>query len=126
MRQIVAGGVLLAFVGVCVQAPWAHVHEHHYDAHHDLEHRSLKIHGHDWNHSVPGTLWRARSADEDARLIGRLAAVRDGAAQPDLAIDRTGNIDPIAPVVEVLIDDFLPRSHGPPCLDRLSPRAPPA
>jgi hypothetical protein len=126
MRQLVAGGALLAFVAVSVQAPWSHVHEHHYDAHHDREHRSLKIHGHDWHHSMPGTLWRARSADEDARPVGQLTAVRDGASPPNLAIDRMGPVDPVEPVLEVVVDDLSPRSHGRPGLDRRSPRAPPA
>jgi hypothetical protein len=130
MRQWVAGGLVLAFVAAFVQAPWAHVHEHHYDADHDRRHGAVAIHGHDHHalrpETVPGTFWRDRSADEDARALGPMTAVRDGAPPPDLAAARVGPIAPVEPVTIAWFADPTPQSHGPPGLGRLIPRAPPA
>lgn len=127
MRRILVGWAVFAFAAAVVQAPWAHVHVHGYDPDHERQHAGLDVlHGHGLDRPEPGLRWRAHDADEDARSLGPVTAVRVTALELDLTFDRT---DPVAnpPLIVVAwTAELSSRAHGPPTLGSVPPRAPPA
>ena len=126
MRQVIVGCLVVVCAAASVVTPWMHVHEHHYDADHDRQHASFTIHGHGLPGQPPGSLWRARSADEDARFLGMATVVRDGSPAPVVSLIPLSSVASVRFALLHVVADPAPVAHGPPGLASLIPRAPPA
>lgn len=120
-----------AFGAMSVQAPWLHGHQDTTTEHYQHEHAGLgAVHGHDIHGDelhVAGTWWDHASSDADRVLtLGPVQCVRAhpvGLAFAAVVVQRAG-VPPLNAARRLA--DLAPRTHDPPALSSIPPRAPPA
>lgn len=127
MRRAVAALAVFAFSVAFVQSPWAHIHVHSYDPDHERQHIGLDaLHGHGLHRPELNLQWRRPNADDDARSLGPVTAVRMTTVAPDFSVDRIEVVAAPPVIVVPWVVDLSPRAHGPPGFGFPVPRAPPA
>jgi hypothetical protein len=127
MRRTVALSVALVFAAAFAQAPWAHAHLHDHDADHRQKHAGFgAVHGHGTDQLPPMLEWQDPGLETEIQSLGPGTAVRASTFTPDLTLTRTASpiVAPCAVSRRPLAP--APRAHGPPALQTLTPRAPPA
>jgi hypothetical protein len=131
VHAFIRGVMACAFGAMSVQAPWLHGHQDTTTQHYQHEHAGFgAVHAHDISTSdihVPGTSWDHASSDADRVLtLGPVHCVRTppvGLAFAPVAVRRVG-VPPVSAARRLA--DLAPRTHDPPALSSIPPRAPPA
>lgn len=132
MRRVIVGFTVLALLFAFWGSPFFHLHaagtrDHHQGAAVEYDHEAL-IHAH-----LPAvvatrltaTLSDAEEHEKPLDIFTAIAPAAAAVALPFLAFVRVISMPPVASSARVFLP-LSPRTHDPPSLPRLIPRAPPA